>query len=221
MRIFQCLPRQLEHDALLRIHILRLKRRQTEEFVIEGADVIQVTALNILLPHLRGHHRVLRILSPTSLRQRTSDGLAGDQEIPKLVDILRARETSGATNNRDVARANGSAAEGLRRSRRQAICVFLLRCEQTVRERFNRGVLVRDCRIEPDVQQALELAGEHDNIARGKAEVVEWNRRINFVSPRRIGDPRLQPGGELAFRHGSRTTSFHFLKILTAFLSGY
>jgi len=89
-----------------------------------------------------------------------------------------------------------------------------------VRERFHRRVLVRDRRVELDVQQALELAGEHDNIARRKPEVIERDGRIDRVSPRRIRDPRLQPGGELTFGHALALRPFLDRLIPTAYLSG-
>ena len=114
MCVFQRLPRKLHHDALLRIRIGRLQRRQTEKLRIEAGNIIQITASGVDLLHLRSHHLIAGVLRPTAKRQLTSSGPTLYQQLPHCLSICRPRETRRQTNNRDVMIAGVRGTTGVR-----------------------------------------------------------------------------------------------------------
>ena len=118
--VFEGLPRHLQENALLRVHIGRLQRGEAEELGVEGSDVLDVAAVGVLLLHLLAGNRVRGVLRPAADGQRAGAGAALDEHVPELVDILGTREAAGITDDGDVPARDGSRA-WCRRSRR-AVC---------------------------------------------------------------------------------------------------
>ena len=105
MRVLERLERQLQHDALLRVHVLGLERAETEHFVVEGRDVAQIPAGGAFVLELGAHEGVGQVLRPAPLGQGSGGHLAVDKQLPKLADAVRAGEAARGADDGDVAGA--------------------------------------------------------------------------------------------------------------------
>ena len=108
VRILQRLPCRFQHDALLRVHVLCLKRRQPEELVVKAGDVVQVPAVGGFLRHLGFQVRIARVLAPAPGGQWGGAHATVDKQLPKLARVGSARESAGRTHNRNVALRGGA-----------------------------------------------------------------------------------------------------------------
>src|SRR5882757_394812 len=84
--VFQCLPGHLEQNSLLRVHQLRLARRQPEKVRVEPVDSTQETASAHGAPQYRGvPNAQLRIRLPAVRWYIRGSVATTAQQIPKGV----------------------------------------------------------------------------------------------------------------------------------------
>ena len=191
--VLKCLPGQGEHDALLRIHVRRLQRRQAEELRVEGGDVLDVTAGQLCLGHAPGHFGIVGVLGPASLRQLADAAAALLEHRPHLGDVLRTGVGTGHADDGDLAVLGGELAAGasgvLPGPCRGSTASAGATGGDEVGQRGDGVVLVGHRGVQGDPGQPLQLAGQDDDIATGEAELLHGAV---------VGDLRdVQAGGAL------------------------
>ena len=176
MGVLQGLPRQLQQDPLLRVHVGGLHRGQAEEFCVEGGDVGEVTAGELGLRHAAGHLRVAGVLAPAALRQLADAAAALLEQGPHGGDGFGAREAGGRADDGDLPVLRGQPlprGDGDGGGARPGGTGPVDLCHDIGGEGGDGVVLVGHRGVQRHAGEPFQVAGEHDDIAAGQAELLE------------------------------------------------
>ena len=198
VRVFECLPRQFEREALLRVDHLDLAGAHLEEVGVEALDVVEVTALDVGFVDDLGQARVGLELGPAVLGQIGDAVAPGDQCLPGGVGgVPCLGEACREADDRDVVcRVAFTNPEGLGIEVEPFVGVAL---DDALGQHRDGGVVVGDRCGQHHAGLVLDVGGERHGIARGQTELLH-RTVVGDLFDRDSGrrrDPLTQPVTQL------------------------
>ncbi len=202
--VLERLPRQLQRQPLLRVHILDLERRHREELGVEAVHVVEVTTLGGGLLDGGRDIRIGGELRPAALGQIGDRVTALDQQLPHLLRrVPGAREARREADDRDVVRLPARDAPAVVRGVVAVRGQLRLTLDDAGGQRGDGRMLVDDRGRERDAHEILDLPRQRDRVAGGETELLQ--RAIVGYRRRRLpgglSDPVAHPLAQLRDRH--------------------
>ena len=196
--VFEGFPRNFEHDALLRVHVLGLEWGDAEEFVVEGGDAVHVAAVGVFFRHFSADDGVAEVFIPAWCGKWAGGGAAFDEHLPEFGVVFGAWEAAGGADDGNVVGARGRSCLTTTPYR-----PLPLHRRQRRGDRSDGRILVGDGRVYAAAEERFQFAGEDHGVAGCEAVGLQRRGRVDVIYAGGALNPAGEPLNQIMLVHNS------------------